>query len=387
MKHSSPRVVKIGCCALFLIFGQVAQATEPAAPLVAGSKIEQLVIGDTTYRNVTVRSVSARTAMITHDGGMKSLLLRDLPADLQRRFGYSQAAEKAQDEANKASQAKAAENHKIRTEALRKNVRSRINASRVDQLLNSFGTEPKVYREINLRPRFDDLGFTPKNQGYRPSCAIFSIISALEFQSAEDRGSPETFSEEYVYWATLKALGRMPKQDLDNGTEPTDRFNDISAVDAGFSLPDVITGMRAYGVITRDRMPNNSFGKASTPPEDVINDARYSRKLSIQLLPGSGANLVKNIVHALNAGLPVPLGMYLPDGPSSAMREIDSRGVPGRGHAVTVVGYVSPTGLLEDTVFTFRNSWGAKWGDKGYGTITYRALVTNAGQALVIELL
>jgi len=40
------------------------------------------------------------------------------------------------------------------------------------------------------------------------------------------------------------------------------------------------------------------------------------------------------------------------------------------GHAVTLVGYKSATGRIEDAVFIFKNSYGVDWGQGGYGTAT-----------------
>ena len=56
MRHAA----RITACLLGLLLTGVAQ--EPAA----GTSIDSLTVGDTTYRQVQVRSVSARTVMITH---------------------------------------------------------------------------------------------------------------------------------------------------------------------------------------------------------------------------------------------------------------------------------------------------------------------------------
>ena len=59
--------------------------------------------------------------------------------------------------------------------------------------------------------------------------------------------------------------------------------------------------------------------------------------------------------------------------------------MPGEGHAVTLVGYSSSTGRLEDTVFVFKNSWGPNWGQGGYGTVTYGYLNQHLAEAIVLE--
>src|SRR4051794_37494928 len=105
MKIQSGTFFRAGHLALFffaLLTALVAQ--EAASRLTAGSKLESLTVGKNTYQNVLVRSVSARSAMITHSSGMTSILLRDLSPELQQRFGYNPAAEHAQDEVAKAGQ-------------------------------------------------------------------------------------------------------------------------------------------------------------------------------------------------------------------------------------------------------------------------------------------
>ena len=58
---------------------------------------------------------------------------------------------------------------------------------------------------------------------------------------------------------------------------------------------------------------------------------------------------------------------------------------PDRGHAVTLVGYKSDSGRIEDAYFIYKNSWGPTWGQGGYGTVTYRYLSNYLHDAVLLE--
>ena len=355
--------------------------------LTAGSKLDSLTVGATTFQNVLVRSISARTAMITYDGGMKSILLRDLSPDLQQRFGYNPEAERAQEAAAKVGQANAEKQQQARLDALRKNRATSRNTggglSKTDQLLRLFGQQPEIAEEVDLRPHFNELGLWVKDQGHRPSCAVFAMVSALEFQSAEANGNPERYSEEYLYWATCKSLNRQTADTLAGANEGGEDQSD-----SGFTLEEVATALRTYGIPLRDKVPNQFSGKAmGTPPENVIEEARRGVHLAVHAIPGhDGAALATNLVHALNLGIPVPIGMRWPDTRVWRVQFLEDQKTDiGYGHAVTVVGYRCKTGRIEDTVFIFKNSWGPHWGQGGYGTASYRYLAKNLHAAVVLE--
>jgi hypothetical protein len=224
----------------------------------------------------------------------------------------------------------------------------------------------------------------------RPSCAVFAIISSLEFQSAEITGKAERFSEEYLLWATHKILNRKPG----TASEPPDSSaasaDDLSNQDEGFLLSEVVTALRTYGVATRARMPNRVWGGSEDiqPDEHVIQEARATRRVSIHFIPGrDNETTIANIVHALNAGVPVAVGIFWPDFVSPKSGHLDRQtSAHGYGHAVTLVGYKSENGTVKDTVFTFKNSYGTEWGIDGYGTVTHRYLTTNLNTAVVLEI-
>jgi hypothetical protein len=363
--------------------------------LAPGATLDTLTIGKTTYQQVRIRTISAQTVMIQHAGGIASLRLAELSPELQQQFGYDPAA--AQSEAEKQKAAAAA------AELRRKELATRAAAvakrrpvadaheldrglSNFDRLLRRFGDAPELSAKVDLRSRYNELGLWVKSQGARPSCSVFAIVSALEFQSAELNGQPERFSEEYLLWATRKMLKRAPR--VREGDAASTTGAGTEPFDEGFALQEVVTALRTYGIPARDRVPNRFAGATiEEPGAEIIEEARNAHRVSVHTLPGhDGATLVQQVVHALNAGIPVPVGMAWPVEHNWRTGYLDrQRTYLDRGHAVTIVGYKCESGRLEDAVFTFKNSWGTDWGVDGYGNATYAFLEKNLHSAVVLE--
>ena len=124
-------------------------------------------------------------------------------------------------------------------------------------------------------------------------------------------------------------------------------------------------------------------------PPAVIEEARSHQRVSIITMPGRDQpTVIANLIHALNAGVPVAVGARWPASRSirtgylNTQKPLEGTG----GHAVTVVGYENKTGAIADTVFIFKNSWGVKWGAGGYGYATYTYLVNNLMDTALLEI-
>lgn len=365
---------------LGLLLAGIALA-EPAglAPYQQGSCLAELTVGTTTYHDVVIRSISARTVMFVHRDGMASVLLRDLSPELQQRFGYDPAQERASD----AAQAAALQERETREAAearARAAARAAQSRSRFERVLQSFGRPAEVHRDgVDLRPRFRELGLYAKDQGRRPSCAVFAIVGAVEFIHAENTGRAEKFSEEYLTWATEKTIARPEADPALTGDD----------ADAGFALSEVVTALRSYGIPLESSLPNTrgpSLGSVKAPPPAVIREAQARTQGSIHFVPGrDNATRLNNIVIALDAGLPVPIGAGWPQFHNMRAALLKSQ-QPAYNHAVTLVGYTCPSGRIEDTTFIFKNSWGPAWGANGYGFATYGYLLKYLQTAILLEI-
>ncbi len=192
-------------------------------------------------------------------------------------------------------------------------------------------------------------------------------------------------SEYYLYWATLKTLGRYDQRERWSGAASSDE-------DAGSYLNEVFQALRSFGIPNNDEAgdlgKNASQYEIETPSSQLIDLARKRSNIRAFAIPGRDPNiLLGNIIHALNAGEPVVVGMGWPY--FQAIRKTayieNQKPRDNYGHAVTLVGYRSPTNTLEGTTFIFRNSWGAKWGASGYGYVRHKFIVENIYNAFVME--
>lgn len=347
-----------------------------------GTVIESLTVGPTTYRQVKVRSVNARTLVILHAGGMASLRLRDLPPEWRERFKYDPAAEAALEQTEAAARAAQAAAPKPKPKAAAPTAKKR--ETPFEALLRSLGQPVVLKTEVDLRSSMASLNLSVKDQGRRPSCAIFSIVSALEYQNALLVGKAEKFSEEYLIWAVRRTTKRLAPPGVADAEAD-------QAADEGFSLGEVVTALRAYGIPLQSTMPNTFGTKIEAiedPPEAIVEEARQNQRIGFHALPGrDNATRINNLVIALNSGVPVPVGMAWPHWRSIKSGFLSAqKPVTGAGHAVTIVGYRCPSGRLEDTQFIFKNSWGTNWGQGGYGIVTFDYLQQHLGDAVLLEL-
>ncbi len=346
-------------------------------------RYDSLHVGDTVYRNAVVRSWNDSALIVSHSKGIAQVPLNKLSRDLQTRYGYdpeSDANRKRELESMRRTQIEAS---KQRLDEKRKEA-ARASAAKRSRSFVAFGDRPVFRAEVDFRPRYRELGIGVRDQGRLPSCAIHAVVGAIEFLEGSSRGEAENLSEYYLYWATLKTLGRYGQSRLWNRNGKDD--------DAGFMLPEVLQAMRTYGIPSVNEAPGLGNRAPGQEPEDpsasIIQSARKRSAIQFFAVPGRSMEvLLGNIVHALNAGSPVVVSMgwpYYHTIRNSAYLE-HQKPRPGYGHAVTLVGYRCPSGKLEDISFIFRNSWGSDWGAGGYGFVKYGYIEKHLFDAHVIE--
>jgi hypothetical protein len=339
-----------------------------------------------SYRQATVMSATASTLTIRHSAGIAQIPLKSLSAEVQSRFGYDPEAQAAHErlvEAQLEAQRTAAQQRvKVEQEARRK----RLAEGALNRVLEHFGTRP-VVGSVDLRSDFNSLNLGAQHQGHRPSCAIFAVVGALEYERSKAIGQVEKLSEDYLIWATRQVSGR---QTIKGQTDEQSALLTLFLDDLGFSLDEVLAALHAYGVPTAAEMPNGTgrrMSKIEKPGPDLIASAREHRRIVSEVLPGitPGACL-DNVLHSLNEGVPVVVGFYWPSRVDASTGSILAQDRPTPyGHAVTLVGYSSDNGERDHIRFTFRNSWGQEWGENGYGSVELGYLERCLKSAAILE--
>ncbi len=210
------------------------------------------------------------------------------------------------------------------------------------------------------------------DQGDLGSCTSFSVTAAVEFaarKEGHDQGKP---SQLFVYFNERK----------DDGTIP---------YDAGSTIRESIKSVNAYGAAPEGDWPYVIAKFAETPPSKAYSDALHQRALQygrIALAVGINATgKLRPIRSAIASGYPVCAGISVYssfEGPGPAQTGIIPMPSAGDsaigGHAILFCGYDDTKRLI-----TFRNSWGASWGDNGYGYLPYEYAVSLASDFWVIR--
>ena len=199
---------------------------------------------------------------------------------------------------------------------------------------------------VDLRPLFDEWGLSPRTQGLRGTCSVFTVTGALEFAMAALQGQGRPLSVEFLNWAGHRAADR--------------------SVDGGF-FSELWAGYEAYGVCPEAALPYRpTFDAALEPGAEALREARERRGVGLVLKwikewgPETGLTESERaeIKATLRRRLPICGGFRWPTKP--VWREEVLQVPPPEevfdGHSVLLVGYRDDARHAGGGVFLIRNS-------------------------------
>jgi hypothetical protein len=229
---------------------------------------------------------------------------------------------------------------------------------------------------VDLGPEFQKFGLAPLQQGDRGDCSLFAITALAELELAKSApGDVKRLSEEFLIWAAHAA----------SGTTADDQAMFYQAAH----------GLNVYGICTSKLMPYASArDPGRKPSHEALIDARLlSERWKIHWIKrwdvktGLNAGELVEIKQALAHGHPVACGLRWPkklDG--HEILHVPSAHEVEDGHSIAFTGYEDDARKPGGGVLFFRNSFGPKWGNHGYGLMSYAYAGAYGNDAIWLKL-
>jgi len=224
------------------------------------------------------------------------------------------------------------------------------------RLTAAIGTDP-LPLIVDLRE-----GFSPvEQQGAIGSCTANAAAGVIEFMQRRARAKYIDMSRRFLYKMTRQRMGFMG--------------------DTGASLRETLKTLVDVGAPPESLWPYDIRHYDDEIPGEVLSHAFPRRVLTYYTLDplGQGTDqTLDELRRAVAAGIPVMFGFTVHsnwDQRSAVIPMPSSRDRHVGGHAVVAAGYDDTRDLL-----LFRNSWGAEWGEGGYGWMPFAYLVHGWAQ-------
>ena len=219
----------------------------------------------------------------------------------------------------------------------------------------------------DLRPAFKKWGLTPRVQGKRNTCSVFTVAGALEYAVASKTNRTPRLSVEFLNWASNQAT-----RDTHDGS----------------FFSDLWRGFTVYGACPEQDMPyQDKFDPNHAPSEEAKDHAKQMHEAGLQLHwikrwdPNTGLTDAQlgAIKRVLNRQWPVCGGFRWPKQvkwKDDVLEMAPPEGVFD-GHSVLLVGYRDDSQQPGGGMFLFRNS--NNNGRDGWMTYEYaRAYMNDA---------
>lgn len=210
--------------------------------------------------------------------------------------------------------------------------------------------------QVDLRQRFTEVW----DQGDIGSCTAQTIAATL--MMCMGKVKKFTPSRLFIYYCS-RAISDLPADE-----------------DTGCTMYEACKAITKYGFCSEELMPYNPKEFAMLPPLVAFQEGGKHTNYIYESLKLN----IHDLTSVLDEGFSFIIGVAVYDSffdkevvtSGSVKLPVQQKEVLLGGHAITICGY-----NRRERVFHVRNSWGQKWGNKGYGTIPFDYL-TNSDLAM-----
>jgi C1A family cysteine protease len=238
--------------------------------------------------------------------------------------------------------------------------------SGVAELLASLRQSPHPAADLpdrmDLRQQFEHPSWAVHDQGVFNTSPVFAAAGLVEFFERITRDRESNVSHAFLY-VTARKLAE-------------------ARGDCGVSLRNCFKTMRRFGVPPEKLWPYDEQHLSSDPLDPFLfsfaRDYGHIDYVRVSPYKSSGKKSLRAIRSLLAAGFAIACGFATPN------RLPDDGDVPYRpdihaiatGQAVVLVGYDDQRRIGTETgALLFRSSWGASWGNNGYGWLPYAYVI------------
>jgi C1A family cysteine protease len=217
--------------------------------------------------------------------------------------------------------------------------------------------------KADLRPKCPSI----YDQGEIGSCTANAIAAAVEFdQRKQQRSNEFTPSRLFIYY-NERAMEHTVQ--LDNGAQIRDGIKSVAKLGV---CPEKMWPYKDDHP-DQEGQPCPTCTFATKPSPGCYQEAKKHTVASYSRIPRN----LNSMKACLASGFPFVLGFTCYDNlPFQSKNGVIPMPGPKNqvigGHAVLAVGYDD-----HKQMFTIRNSWGRKWGAKGYGFMPYNYLLQS----------
>ena len=215
-----------------------------------------------------------------------------------------------------------------------------------DPSLHLPGPLPARPAEQDLRPALRKLGLSPRSQGGRGTCSVFTLTAAMEYALAHQKFPAERLSVEYLNWASNQVVGH--------------------AADGGF-FSDLWKGYEIWGIGREVDLPYAAaFDPGIKPDTAIVDRAKQQTAARLRLhwikpwnvRTGLTAAQLAAIRQTLANGSPVCGGFRWPKQEEWRHDLLQMRPPDAvfDGHSVLITGYHEDPTQPGGGTFTFQNS-------------------------------
>ncbi len=241
----------------------------------------------------------------------------------------------------------------------------------------------KLPRKVDLSPWFPPAG----NQGRQYACVPFALCYGVmsyrrnlwddrTYDHTDPIDSANTFSPAFMYNLMIGKDRRRTEAPADsvckNGTN-IDQVLEFAMITGSCTMKDMPFDTTLISCCTRPSFANDMRAIPNHIPPATILDSYNPEQWRYHLSQG------QPILTTIVADVALVQGGQAAGGHEPFTWNWSNRGRDLFGHAVVCTGYV------DDSTFTFINSWGQKWGRHGYFNATLERLKWKCSSAYVLS--